>query len=109
MTEAVTPTSRSASTRALAIATESMTGGVLVTAGGAAGSAKAFRSAASAVNPQGSLETRPLAIDPKAGATVQPLPHEPLRTTTSYADDEALVFKGTREELRDAPAFDPAR
>ena len=64
---------------------------------------------ASAVNPQGSLETRPLAIDPKAGATVQPLPHEPLPTTTSYADDEALVFKGTREELRDAPAFDPAR
>jgi len=64
---------------------------------------------ASAVNPPGSLETRPPAIDPKPGAAVQPLPPEPLKTTTSYADDEALVFRGRREELRDAPAFDPAR
>jgi sporulation protein YlmC with PRC-barrel domain len=63
---------------------------------------------ASAVNTPGALETRP-PIDPKPGAMVQPLPHEPLPTTTSYADDEALVFRGTREELRDAPAFDPAR
>ena len=64
---------------------------------------------ASAVNPPGSLETRPVPIDPKPGATAQPLPHEPLQTTTSYADDEALVYRGAREDLRDAPAFNPAR
>jgi len=64
---------------------------------------------ASAVNPPGSLETRPAAIDPKPGAAVQALPPERLKTTTSYADDEALVYRGTREELRDVPAFDAAR
>ena len=64
---------------------------------------------ASAVNPEGSLATRPLPVDPNRGATIEALPHEPLKTTTSYADDEALVFRGTREGLRDAPAFDPAR
>ena len=64
---------------------------------------------ASAVNPPGSVETRPPPVDPKAGATVQPLPHEPLPTTRSYADDESLVYKGSREDLLAAPAFDEGR
>jgi hypothetical protein len=63
---------------------------------------------ASAVNPEESLATRPLPVDPNRRATIQALPHEPLPSTTSYADDEALVFRGAREGLHDAPAFDPA-
>lgn len=61
---------------------------------------------ASAVNPPGSVKTRPAPIDPAPGAGVRPLERAPLKTTTSYADDENLVFKGTREQLVDAPAFD---
>jgi len=61
---------------------------------------------ASAVNPPGSLETRPPAVDPAAGAGVQRMERRPLGTTTSYADDEDLRYKGTREQLREAPAFD---
>ena len=38
-----------------------------------------------------------------------PIEPEPLKTTTSYADDEGLVFKGTREQLVDAPEFDRKR
>lgn len=64
---------------------------------------------ASAVNPPGSVETRPPASAAARDATVQPIERQPLKTTTSYADDESLVFKGTREELRDAPAFDASR
>jgi sporulation protein YlmC with PRC-barrel domain len=61
---------------------------------------------ASAVNPPGSVETRPPPVDPKS---VQPLPPEPLKTTTSYADDESLVYKGSREDLLNTPAFDRAQ
>jgi sporulation protein YlmC with PRC-barrel domain len=62
---------------------------------------------ATAVNPPGSVETRPAPIDPAQGAAVRRLERPPLKTTTSYADDENLVCKGTREQLIDAPAFDP--
>jgi sporulation protein YlmC with PRC-barrel domain len=61
---------------------------------------------ASAVNPPGSVKTRPAPLDPAQGAGVRPLERPPLKTTTSYADDENLVYKGTREQLIDAPAFD---
>ena len=64
---------------------------------------------ASAVNPPGSVETRPPALDPGPGARVRPLEREPLKTTTSYADDENLVYKGAREQLLNAPAFDRGR
>lgn len=64
---------------------------------------------ASAVNPPSSVPTRPAPIDPTARSGVQPLPEPPLKTTTSYADDEGLVFKGSREQVRDAPAFDAKR
>ena len=64
---------------------------------------------ASAINPPGAVETRPPAIAAQRDATVETLERQPLKTTTSYADDEDLVFKGTREQLRDAPAFDASR
>ena len=64
---------------------------------------------ASAVNPPGSVETRPPAAAAARDAPAQPIERQPLKTTTSYADDESLVFKGTREQLRDAPAFDASR
>ena len=64
---------------------------------------------ASAVDPPGSVDTRPPAVDPGRAAGVQRLERQPLGTTTSYADDEDLVFKGTREQLKDAPAFDTSR
>jgi sporulation protein YlmC with PRC-barrel domain len=58
---------------------------------------------ASATNPPSSVETRPPPIDPLG---VMAIPKKPLKTTTSYADDEDLVYKGTREQLLDAPSFD---
>jgi sporulation protein YlmC with PRC-barrel domain len=67
---------------------------------------EATKGTASAVNPPGSMETRPAPIDPAQGAAVRRLERPPLKTTTSYADDEDLVYKGTREQLIDAPAFD---
>jgi sporulation protein YlmC with PRC-barrel domain len=62
---------------------------------------------ASAVNPPGAVETRPPPIDPQAD--VARIEKPPLETTTSYADDEDLVYRGTREQLRDAPTFDTKR
>jgi sporulation protein YlmC with PRC-barrel domain len=64
---------------------------------------------ASAVNPPDAVRTRPPAIEAKPGADVQALERKPLQTTTSYADDENLVYKGTREQLVNAPAFDAKR
>ena len=73
------------------------------------GSSEATKGTASAVNPPGSVETRPPAVDPAPGAGVRPIEKKPLKTTTSYADDEALVYKGERESLVTAPVFDPRR
>jgi hypothetical protein len=67
------------------------------------------RGTASAVIPPGGIETRPPALDPAQGAKPRPIEREPLETTTSYADDEGLVFKGSREQLGSAPPFDPHR
>ena len=67
------------------------------------------RGTASAVIPPGGIETRPPALDPAQGAKARPIEREPLETTTSYADDEGLVFKGSREQLASAPPFDPDR
>jgi sporulation protein YlmC with PRC-barrel domain len=64
---------------------------------------------ASAVSTPGSVETRPPAIEPARGADSLQLERAPLPTTTSYADDENLVYKGTREQLVNAPAFDAKR
>ena len=64
-------------------------------------SSEPTKGTASAVNPPGSVETRP----PAGVGAAAPLERQPLKTTTSYADDEGLVYKGTREQLRDAPAF----
>ncbi len=61
---------------------------------------------ASATNPPSGVPTTPPAIDPNQVARID---KPPLRTTTSYANDEDLVFKGTREQLEDAPAFDRDR
>jgi sporulation protein YlmC with PRC-barrel domain len=73
------------------------------------GPAEPTRGTASAVIPPGGIETRPPALDPAQGAKARPIEREPLDTTTSYADDEGLVFKGSREELASAPPFDPDR
>jgi len=55
---------------------------------------------ASADTPAGGVVIRPPDVAAAgAGAPVQALERQPLKTTTSYADDEALVYKGTREEL----------
>ena len=62
---------------------------------------------ASATIGPGGVQTRPPAIDASGG--VQKLERQPKDTMTSYADDEDLVFSGTREQLRDAPAFDRKR
>jgi sporulation protein YlmC with PRC-barrel domain len=64
----------------------------------------ATKGPASATIPPGGVEIRPPAVD--ADGTVRKLDRQPLRTMTSYADDEDLIFKGTREQLRNAPAFD---
>lgn len=64
---------------------------------------------ASAINPPGAVETRPPAIATQRDAVVETLERQPLKTTSSYADDEDLVFRGTREQLRGAPAFDASR
>jgi sporulation protein YlmC with PRC-barrel domain len=64
---------------------------------------------ASAVNPPGSVETRPPAIDPGPLAKARPIERAPLRTTRSYDTDEDLVFKGTREDVARAPDFDSSR
>ena len=58
---------------------------------------------ASAETPSGGVVTQPPAAAAGANAPVQALERQPLKTTTSYADDEALVYKGTREELLRAP------
>jgi sporulation protein YlmC with PRC-barrel domain len=58
---------------------------------------------ASADAPSGGVVTRPPAAAAGPDAPVQALERQPLKTTTSYADDEALVYKGTREELLRAP------
>jgi sporulation protein YlmC with PRC-barrel domain len=60
---------------------------------------------ASADTPPGGVETKPPAIAAGRDAAIQPIERPPLQTTTSYADDEDLVFKGTREQLRSAPAY----
>ena len=73
------------------------------------GSSESTKGTASAVNPPGSVETRPPALDPAPGADVRPIEKRPLKTTTSYADDESLVYKSAREALVSAPAFDPRR
>jgi sporulation protein YlmC with PRC-barrel domain len=62
------------------------------------------RGTASAINPPPGVQTTPPAIDPKAG--VARIDRPPLGTTTSYADDEDLYYRGTREQLKDAPEFD---
>lgn len=54
---------------------------------------------ASAETPSGGVVTQPPAAAASPNAPVQALERQPLKTTTSYADDEALVYKGTREEL----------
>jgi sporulation protein YlmC with PRC-barrel domain len=64
---------------------------------------------ASAIDPPSGFDTRPTAVDPAPGARAQPIERPPLKTTTSYDDDESLVFKGKRQELVNAPAFDAAR
>lgn len=64
---------------------------------------------ASAVTPPDGVQTNPPSIATGRGAPAAPLERQPLKTTTSYADDESLVFKGTREQLVDAPAFDARR
>jgi sporulation protein YlmC with PRC-barrel domain len=69
-------------------------------------SSEPTKGTASAVNPPGSIETRPPPIDPGSNANVRPLEPEPLKTTTSYADDENLVYKGERADLLKTPAFD---
>jgi hypothetical protein len=55
------------------------------------------------------VETRTPAIDPSPDAGPRPIGRRPLPTTRSYADDENLVYQGTREELLRAPAFDDRR
>ena len=64
---------------------------------------------ASAVEPPEGVRARPPALDPAPDAAPRPIERRPLPTTTSYADDENLVYKGTREELLRAPAFDESR
>lgn len=61
---------------------------------------------ATAVDPPGGVRTTPPAGDSRANAQVRPLERPPLGTTTSYAEDEDLLYNGTREQLRSAPAFD---
>jgi sporulation protein YlmC with PRC-barrel domain len=72
-------------------------------------SSEPTKGTASAVNPPGAVQTQPAPIDPGKDAKPRPLEREPLKTTTSYADDETLVFKGAREDLINAPAFDAKR
>lgn len=61
---------------------------------------------ASATIPPGGVQTRPPAMDPRE---VTAIPKPALPTMSSYADDEDLVYAGTREALEHAPAFDKGR
>jgi sporulation protein YlmC with PRC-barrel domain len=61
--------------------------------------------ASATIGPAG-VQTRPPAISPK---DVQRIPEPAKQTMTSYADDEDLVYAGTRESLRDAPELDADR
>jgi sporulation protein YlmC with PRC-barrel domain len=63
----------------------------------------ATKGPASATNPPGGVARQPAAVPPNE---VRQLDRQPKTTMTSYADDEDLLYKGTREQLRDAPAFD---
>ena len=64
---------------------------------------------ASAVTGPTATQTTPPAVEPGPGADVQRLERQPKKTMTSYASDESLVFKGTREQLSQAPEFDLKR
>jgi sporulation protein YlmC with PRC-barrel domain len=63
---------------------------------------------ASATSPPGGVPTRPAPIAPSPESAPVPLPRDPAGQR-SYADDEDLMYAGTREQLRNAPEFDKDR